>query len=91
MKNGITVRVVNAATIPARAYGHAVAQSMFDTFIQKAQAVRRGQGVKMTFRAEKSPRVAQRMSTLRAILTNRHLIKQFQPLQRSNSLYLVRP
>lgn len=90
MKRGIVIRIVNRATIPARAYGHAVVQSMFDTFIQKAQMLKKDQGARITFRGEKSPRVAQRMSTLRAILTNRHLIKQYQPMQRSNSLYLVR-
>ena len=86
---GVTTKMINRATIPARDYGRAVAKSYYEDFIQRALVLKKDKGMKITFGLEKTAKVSQRVTALRQVLSSRNLLTTLQPMQRANSIYLI--
>lgn len=96
MNKGIVTRVVSVSSIPARVYGKRDRKNIFEEPIERVLALpkpkdpKKEQGIKVTFRKEDSQHVALRVTALRALLKYRHLDKKVHPVQRSNSIFIVK-
>lgn len=73
---GIITRMVKLATIPARSYGKQIAHSQYEGFIKRAQAMKDGRSLKVTFRKESPDKVGVRVVAMRSAIKSRHLEKK---------------